>query len=597
MDAVKRKWPMVRRGRFRLLLLAAALLLSGCLPSTPPPLPTPTPSPSPTPVPTASPLPTPTPPPSPTPAPTVSLGFLLTPTASPAPTPQGGLLHPPPSAAHPGAWMLTEPIVPEPWGVNIHFTQPSSREMAMLSDLGVRFVRMDLFWHEVEREPGQYDFSAYDALVQTMAERGIRLILILDYGNDLYGGGDAAHASPEGRAAFARFAAAAARRYRDAGIIWEIWNEPNLDKFWHGKPDAQAYAAVAAEVVAAIRRVDPTAWIVGPATSGFPWDYLQALGEAGVLERLDAVTVHPYRPEAPESVWEDVVRLRRMLWGLDDRRDLPIISSEWGYASVEGGLSEEEQAAYLTRQWLFHFTVDVPLSVWYDWRNDGDDPRDMEHNFGLVRSDLEPKQAYIAARQLVESLSGYRYLRRIPLGRETDYLLLFRRGEKAALVLWTTEEAHEVTLSLPCPQIDVVEMEGESAALQSDDGLFVLRAEPSPRYFFLCTSEETAMLALWSPVRNLVPVPGGAEGRVLIEAENPFFEPLDAYFTLQMGAQQLGVAEVQIPPGEMVKVSLPFTLTTEEEPLAFPALLRFDAPKGTPLNSARLWLLPFDAAP
>ncbi len=583
--------PVWKRGIALILLLVMA---SGCLP--PAASPAPTLSPTVTPPPTATPRPTPTPRPTatPTPAPTVSLGFLLTPTATPTATTETEALLQPTPPPHPGGWMLPEPIVPEPWGVNIHFTRPSPQEMASLADLGVRFVRMDLFWHEVERERGQYDFSAYDALVQTMTEHGIRLILILDYGNDLYGGGDAAHATPEGRAAFARFAARAAAHYRDAGIIWEIWNEPNLDKFWHGTPDAQAYAAVAAEVIAAIRRVDPTAWVVGPATSGFPWDYLEALGEAGVLGRLDAVTVHPYRFGPPESAWADYVRLRRMLWQLDERRDLPIISSEWGYASVEGGLSEVEQAAYLTRQWLFHFTVDVPLSIWYDWRNDGDDPRDMEHNFGMVRSDLDPKVAYEAARGLIAELGGYRYLRRIPLGQEEDYLLLFRRGEALALALWTTGEAHEVMLPLPCPQVEAVGMEGERRLLTPEGSAFVVRAEGRPLLFHLCEEERAATWGMWSPERTLLPAEVGREGRVLIEVENPFYEPVDGYFTLTVGDEVLGEAEVQVPPGEQVKVSLPFTLTEAlaGEATALPALLRFESFGGGPMQGARLWLLP-----
>ncbi len=562
----------------------------------PAPSPTPTLPPTATLAPTASPLPTMTPSPSATltPAPTVSLGFLLTPTATPTATITAEALLRPTPPPRPGGWMLPEPVVPEPWGVNIHFTHPSPPEVAMLADLGVRFVRMDLFWHEVEREPGRYDFSDYDALVQALDEHGIRLIFILDYGNDLYGGGGAAHATAEGRAAFARFAAKAAAHYRDAGIIWEIWNEPNLDKFWHGTPDAQAYAAVAAEVIAAIRRVDPTAWVVGPATSGFPWDYLEALGEAGVLGRLDAVTVHPYRFEPPESAWEDYVRLRRLLWQLDDRRDLPIISSEWGYASVEGGLSETEQAAYLVRQWLFHFTVDVPLSIWYDWRNDGDDPRNMEHNFGLVRSDLSPKVGYEAARGLITGLTGYRYLRRVPLGREEDYLLLFRRGEAMSLVLWTTAAPHEVMFSLPCAAVEAVSMQGERRLLMPEGGSFVVEVEEAPLRLTLCDGEVTATWGMWSPERSLVPAEVGEEGRVLVEVENPFYEPIDGYFTLVVGDAVLGEAEVQVPPGERLKVSLPFTVTEAlaGETAALPATLRFESFGGGPMQNARLWLLP-----
>ncbi len=486
--------------------------------------------------------------------------------------------------------------MPEPWGVNIHFTRPSPAELEALTALGVRFVRMDLFWHEVERERGHYDFSAYDALVQTMQAHGMRLILILDYGNDLYGGGDAVHASAEGRAAFARFAAKAAERYRGQGIIWEIWNEPNLDKFWHGAPDAQAYAAVASEVVTAIRRVDPTAWIVGPATSGFPWNYLEALGKAGVLARLDAVTVHPYRPSPPESVLEDDLRLRRLLRRLDERRALPIISSEWGYATVEGGLDEKEQAAWLTRQWLFHFTVDVPLSIWYDWRNDGDDPHDMEHNFGLVRSDLTPKASYTAAQVLIETLNGYRYLRRIPLGKDEDYFLLFRRGESLAAALWTTDETHEVMVPLPCTEVESVAMDGGRTRLEPQGSLFVIELRAEPRYLLLCENDRTAALGLWHPQNNLIAIDDAGTARLLIEVANPFYEPIDGYFTLTAGDEQLGEAEAQVPPGEVIKVSLPFTLTESAEE-AVPALLQWETWGRDPLQTATLWLIAPDVAP
>jgi hypothetical protein len=41
-------------------------------------------------------------------------------------------------------------------GVNIHFTDPQPGEMAMLAAGGFRWVRMDFFWHNTERQVGQY---------------------------------------------------------------------------------------------------------------------------------------------------------------------------------------------------------------------------------------------------------------------------------------------------------------------------------------------------------------------------------------------------------------------------------------------------------
>ena len=42
----------------------------------------------------------------------------------------------------------------------------------------------------------------------------------------------------EGRKAFARWAAAAARHFQGRGILWEVYNEPNT-KFWKPKADVQ----------------------------------------------------------------------------------------------------------------------------------------------------------------------------------------------------------------------------------------------------------------------------------------------------------------------------------------------------------------------
>jgi hypothetical protein len=70
-------------------------------------------------------------------------------------------------------------------GVNIHFTDNDPALDAARS-AGFAFVRMDLFWHLVERERGDYNFSGHDRLVNALAARGMKALLILDYGNPLY---------------------------------------------------------------------------------------------------------------------------------------------------------------------------------------------------------------------------------------------------------------------------------------------------------------------------------------------------------------------------------------------------------------------------
>jgi len=70
----------------------------------------------------------------------------------------------------------------------------------------------------IERAPGRYDFAAYDRLKDHLARAGVRPMFILDYGNRLYDHGQSPR-SDSARAAFARFATAAARHFRGQGVI------------------------------------------------------------------------------------------------------------------------------------------------------------------------------------------------------------------------------------------------------------------------------------------------------------------------------------------------------------------------------------------
>jgi hypothetical protein len=338
---------------------------------------------------------------------------------------------------------LPSPVVPAGLGVNIHFTEPGPREMERFAEAGYRLIRNDLAWEAIERVPGHYDFSAYDRLRGHLARAGARPIFILDYGNRLHDQGQAPR-SDSARAAFARFAAAAARHFRGQGVIWEIWNEPNLDQFWKPEADAKAYARLALETARAVRNADPDAVILAPGSSGFPWAFLETVFAAGLLEHIDAVSVHPYREQPPETAGDDYGRLRALIarYAPPARRSMPIVSSEWGYSTAVGAVSEARQADYLSRQWLANLAAGVNLSIFYDWRDDGDDAKDREHRFGTVRRNLEPKPAFLAARTLIRSLQGYTLRHRLQGSSPSHWKLLFQKADDpGALIVveWSAE--------------------------------------------------------------------------------------------------------------------------------------------------------------
>ena len=57
-------------------------------------------------------------------------------------------------------------------------------------------------------------------------------------------------------------------------------------------------------------------------------------------------------------------------------KTLPIVSSEWGYSTGTVGTAytpvatAQLQGDYLARMMLVNLSQGIPLSIWYDWKND-----------------------------------------------------------------------------------------------------------------------------------------------------------------------------------------------------------------------------------
>ncbi len=350
-------------------------------------------------------------------------------------------------------------------GVNIHFSRGHENDLDLIAAAGFKFIRMDFFWTDTERAPGVYDWSTYDELTANLERRGLCAYYILDYSNPLYeesvakqsgAGAEKVLASPhqaESVAAFASWAAAAAKHFQGHHVIWEIWNEPN-GSFWEPAANVQTYTTLALATAKAVRAANPTATIFAPATSGFPWPFLEQFLQSGIVPYLDGVSVHPYRSpnQPPETAAADYERLRQLIatnTPSTRKEIIPIISGEWGYSTCTKGVSLETQAAFAARQQLANSLNGVPISIWYDWKNDGDDPKENEHNFGTVRPDLSPKPAYTAIKTLTDQLAGFAIQKRYPTANTNDYILVLTNATHAVkLAAWTLAAPHSLTLTV-----------------------------------------------------------------------------------------------------------------------------------------------------
>ncbi|WP_246041964.1 cellulase family glycosylhydrolase [Robertmurraya kyonggiensis] len=328
--------------------------------------------------------------------------------------------------------------------MNIHFTGKQA-DIDRIRDAGINMVRTDLFWSAIEKEQGVFDFNSfgYDELTSELEKENITPYYVLDYSNTLYEEDGAFIQTEKGFKAFDRYVDEATQRYKNKNIIWEVWNEPNIG-LW--KPEE--YYKLLKETAKTIRANDPSGYIVAPALAGlseesFVW--LEELFRLGALEHMDAISVHPYRSWAPETVAYEYDVLRELVEKYSSK-NVPIISGEWGYSTENGWydlhLSEEEQATYLVRMLLINQLEKIPISIWYGWENDGTD----ESNFGLIEYDTgNPKLAYQAINAYSYLLADYQLSERIQTNSSDDYVLKFVNDNKEEIfVIWSVGTTHEI---------------------------------------------------------------------------------------------------------------------------------------------------------
>jgi hypothetical protein len=364
--------------------------------------------------------------------------------------------------------------IPQNMGVNIHFHSAGelSNQIAALQQLGIGWVRRDLYWKEVETSKGVYNFSSYDPLINALHNAGLRIVMVLDYNHPLYDNGNSPQ-SAEGRAAFAAFASAAAQHYAGKVTVWEIYNEPN-NVFWTPTPNVSQYIALADEATSAIHRVVPNAFVVGPALAGpllrdppmLPktYGYLdQVLASWAAAHGWTAITVHPYR--SPSQTPESAITNLNMIRGLQashgiDPAKVALIAGEWGYSTYSQGVDEPTQAAYAVRSFLLAAMEKMPYTIWYDWQDDGASNSNNEYRFGLLRyGTLGPgplktdsiKPSFTAVQQFISLLRGYSF--DTMLENDTVMVARYAKGSQYAYVVWTADNApHTANVALPAGQ-------------------------------------------------------------------------------------------------------------------------------------------------
>jgi MYXO-CTERM domain-containing protein len=381
-------------------------------------------------------------------------------------------------------------------GVDIHFTK-DDRALDLAKAAGFTFVRGDLGWTYVERTKGTYDFSAFDGLVTALAARGMGLLLILDYLNPLYPASDATDFLTVTVPAFAALSEAVAKHFAGKNVRFEVYNEPNLARFWAPKPDATRYGALCKAAIAGVHRGNAAALVSTGGISQFDFPFLRAYLAEGGGQEANAIGVHPYRQTGPESVSDGTLLMRSIVSAVVAWKP-PVWSTEWGYSASWYGdghaaAPRAKQASYAVREVLSTWAVGLPRNVMYDLRDDGVDATDMEANFGLLANDYSPKPAYTAMKTLSDFCAGKTFSGFLAATPSSVHALRLDSAGTASVVLWCDAPGEQIAVSVPAgtKAKDMLGADLPLAAKGTDLG-FTLKEASGPVYLSLAVKSPSS---------------------------------------------------------------------------------------------------------
>ena len=225
-----------------------------------------------------------------------------------------------------------------------------------------------------------YNWTAADAFMTAAARTGIRVLPIVLGAPPWAADANSARTIPvpASAARYAEFCAAAAGRYGTGGSFWaahpdltlrpvttwQIWNEPDLDRFWpqhkgetqtvtiwghtkrvKGLGFAPSYVALLRAARASLKATDGNARVMLASMTNFAWSALKLLYASGAQGSFDEVGANVFSRTAPNIV--SAVKTIRATMASNHDANLPYSVTEYSWSSSGGTIDPTSHMGWL----------------------------------------------------------------------------------------------------------------------------------------------------------------------------------------------------------------------------------------------------------
>lgn len=368
---------------------------------------------------------------------------------------------------------------------DIHWTHYEENYFDLINKLGFSGIRAGAYWSGVELNKGilstktGYLSENLDKMAQSDADLSM---LLLAYGNKNYVSVPQEYARPdlyppktnEEIDSYISFAKNLPSILKSSGggkldaKRMEIWNEPNIETFWGGSPDASEYSSLMNKTAFELKKQFPNVIICGGAVAAQNnEDYLRSLYEGGMMKYVDEYTVHPYmypkNPDTglysngliasyPENDYMYNLTSRYLLPRTENGGWVDVSISEVGWPTHKSGIAtdkfgeygrygtnEHDQSLYLVKTLVYNDALGISHTDFYSLVDRGTDETDAEDNFGIVRNDGSLKPAALTLSQYNNASSDAHYTGRVKLS-DSVYGYVYQNGTNFQMIVWKIKE-------------------------------------------------------------------------------------------------------------------------------------------------------------
>lgn len=301
-------------------------------------------------------------------------------------------------------------------GINNHITYSSNltRDIEKIKSMGVSFIRFDVYWKDIEKIKGVYDFS--DVLNYINILKGkFKPYIIISGGNPIY---DMAYNylfpyTIEQKVGYINFSKALAQFLKDNNCdnaFIEVFNEPaNKSQYKFNQVNPVDYVNVVKSVYTEIKNISNNYTIVSQLNGGDYW-IVKCL-KNNITEYCDLISLHYYTNEAPEDV---IIYYNKFRYYMDkysvSKRDIILgetgysVTPNWNSNGVKAVVTEEERSKYIPRLILLSIAFGIDKVNLYSAYCGETDNANVEDWFGILRFDGSDTQTSTELTTLYETL-------------------------------------------------------------------------------------------------------------------------------------------------------------------------------------------------